>query len=128
MARYMIPLKMPPREDALSSDDRRHLQAHFDANNFELNIDGQIMEWNRIDEIEVAKAARTASPAGWLVKNLVYGGADRYHVGVYSGHYEAVLPNLSLEAARYVVQMIAYHLRDRVRYTGPEGITPLDES
>lgn len=125
---YMVPASTPPKEDQLTSDDVSFLQNHMDVTNYEILVDGQGIAWDKIDELEVAVAARQKSPAGWLVKNVIYGGQERYHVGIYSGRTEAVLPNLSLQAAKYVVQTIAYHARTSIRYTGPEGITPISES
>jgi hypothetical protein len=124
---YIKPLSTPPKEDELSSDDIHTLQTHFATTNHEVMVDGQGIEWGAIDEVEVAVAARQKSPAGWLVKNVVYGGRDRYHVGVYSGQNEIVLTNLSLNAVKYVVQTIAYYARSRIRYTGHDGITPTTE-
>lgn len=125
---YMVPASTPPKEDDLSADDVRFLRNHMNATNFEIIVDGQSIAWDKIDEVEVAVAARQSSPAGWLVKNVIYGGKDRYHVGIYSGHHELVLPNLSLAAAKYAVQTIAYYARTRIRYTGPEGFIPITES
>jgi hypothetical protein len=124
---YLLPMSTRPREDALSETDVRYLQAHFDPTNYELVVDGQGIDWAKIDAVEVATAARMRTPAGWFVRNILYGGSERYHVGVYSGRHELVVPNLTREAARYVVQTIAYFLRDRVRYTGPEDFAPLAE-
>jgi hypothetical protein len=62
------------------------------------------------------------------VRNLIFGGSDRYHVGIYSGRNELVLTNLTLEAARYVVQMIAYYARERIKYNGPDGLTATIEA
>ncbi len=115
-----------PSMDRLSEEDRRTLNKRFDANAYEINIDGHHIEWARIDEVEVAKAARQAGPSGWFVKNVVFAG-DRYHVGVYFGRDELVLTNITLEAARFVVQTIAYYANNTIRYTGVEGIAPVTE-
>lgn len=120
---FMLPQSSAPRETTLSESDVRTLRPKFEATNFEVQVDGQGFAWTAIDEVEVAAAARHRSPSGWFVRNIVFGGKDRYHVGIYSGQHELVLPNLTLEAARYVVQTIAYYARGRIRYTGPEGIT-----
>jgi hypothetical protein len=119
----LVPLSTAPREHDLTASDVQFLKNHLTVTNYEIVIDGQGIEWSKIDEVEVAKAARAGGPAGWLVKKAFYAGRDRYHVGVYSGRNELVLPNLSLEAAKYVVQTIAYYARERIRYTGPEDIT-----
>jgi hypothetical protein len=125
---YMVPASTAPKEDDLTPDDVRYLRNHMNTTNFEIVVEGQSIAWDKIDELEVAVAARQKSPAGWLVKNMIYGGQERYHVGIYSGRSEAVLPNLSIAAAKYVVQTVAYYARTRIRYTGPEGITPITES
>ena len=125
---YMVPARTAPKEDDLTPDDVRYLRNHMNATNFEIIVDRQSIPWDKIDELEVAVAARQNSPAGWLVKNVIYGGKERYHVGIYSGNNEAVLPNLSLAAAKYVVQTVAYYARTRIRYTGPEGFIPTTES
>jgi hypothetical protein len=124
---YMLPQSTRPREDRLNPGDIRTLQTHFETTNYEVVVDGQGLDWSKIDEVEVAMAARNRSPSGWIVRNLIYGGTDRYHVGIYSGRNELVLTNLTLEAARYVVQMIAYYARNRIVYNGPEGLTATTE-
>ena len=125
---YLTPAGNAPKEDELTPDDVRFLLNHINVTNYEILVDGQSIAWDKIDELEVAVAARQKSPAGWLVKNVIYGGQERYHVAMYSGRSEAVLPNLSLVAAKYVVQIVAYYARTRIRYTGPKGITPITES
>ena len=62
---YMLPQSNRPREDRLSESDIRTLKAHFEAGNYEVIVDGQGIDWSKIDEIEVAPAARQRSPAGW---------------------------------------------------------------
>jgi hypothetical protein len=111
----------------LSGEDKRILHRRFDANAYELNIDGFAVDWSLIEAIEVVKAARQSSPAGWLVKNLMYLG-DRYHIGVYWGKQEMVLSNISLEAARYVAGVIAHYAPGPVTYSGePDIVTLTDE-
>lgn len=124
---YLVPISNAPKEDVLSPDDVRTLRAHFSVTNYEVVVDGQGIEWGNIDEIEVAKAARAGGPAGWLVKAM-YGGQDRYHVGIYSGRYELVLTNLTLQAATYVLQTLAYYARNRIPYKGPEGLSVTAEA
>lgn len=125
---YLLPQSHAPREDQLSAADVRALEAHFTPTNFQVVVDGQGIDWAQIEEVEVAKAARERSPAGWMVRNLVFGGRERYHVGIYAGPAELVLINLTLEAARYVVQTIAYYARNRIRYTGPDGLSATAEA
>lgn len=124
---YMLPMSARPREDGLAESDVRALKAHFDVTNYAVVVDGQGIEWPEIDEVEVVAAARERSPAGWIVRWLIFGGSARYHVGIYSGRDELVLPNLTYEAARYVVHNIAYYARARIKYTGPDGLTPTVE-
>lgn len=117
-------LEERPTMDALSDEDKRTLNKRFDANAYEINIDGIRAEYGKIDEVEVAKAAREGGPAGWFVRKFVFAG-DRYHVGVYFGEREAVLTNVTLPAASYVVQTIAYYANNSIRYTGLEGVAPV---
>jgi hypothetical protein len=100
--------------------------AHFDAYAGEVVINGQAVAWADIEEIEVAKAARTGGPAGWIVRYLVHGN-ERYHVGLYFGGEEAILPNVTLNVARFVVQSVAFYAPQPVRYTGTEGLSPTVE-
>jgi hypothetical protein len=125
---YMLPQSTRPREDRLSEGDIRTLQAHFEPTNYEVIVDGQGLDWSKIDEIEVVPAARHRSPSGWFVRTILYRGTDRYHVGIYSGRNELVLTNITLEAARYVVQTIAYYARNRIVYNGPDGFTATTEA
>lgn len=121
---YLAHVEQKPTMDALSDEERRTLNKHFDANAYELNIDGKRVEYAAIDEVEVAKAAREGGPAGWFVKKVVFAG-DRYHIGVYFGDKEAILTNFTLASAAYVVQTIAYYANNSIRYTGLEGVSPV---
>src|SRR5664279_3449419 len=112
-------IEQRPGMDGLSDEDKRSLGKRFNANAYEINVDGKHVEWGRIDEVEVAKAAREGGPAGWFVKKVIYAG-ERYHVGVYFGQGELVLTNITLEAAAFVVQTIAYFANNTIRYTGPD--------
>jgi hypothetical protein len=120
-------IEQRPTMDGLTDDDRRLLEKRFDANAYEINVDGHRAEWGKIDEVEVAKAAREGGPSGWFVKNVVFGG-ERYHVGVYFGDGELVLTNITLDTAKYVVATIAYYANRSIRYTGAEGIVPVTEN
>lgn len=118
---YLKRITSAPSREHLNADDLKTLEKHFDANRYELNIDGETVEWGLIDEVEVARAARSKSPAGWFVKNVIFQG-ERYHVGIYFGKEELVLPNLSEQAARYVVAIIAFYANRDIRYKGTESI------
>lgn len=111
--------------DTLTPAERDYIQQHFDPYANEVVINRDTIGWDTIEEVEVAEAARSTGPAGWLVKYLFMGGS-RYHVGVYFGREEAVLTNMTLNCARYIVQMIAFYAPKRVLYNGPEDICPLD--
>ncbi len=108
--------------------DTKTLDKRFDANAYEINIEGGRADWSAINEVEIAKAARINSPAGWFVKKVMYAGAERYHVGVFFDRGELVLTNVTLEAAQYVVETVAYYATQPIRYTGIEGITQTVES
>lgn len=123
----MLRMQNRPKLSELTETEQRYLEAHFNANQTELQIDGEFIELHRIDSVEVAAAARSGA-SGWLVGRVLFGGQARYHVGIFSGRHEAVLPNVTYNVARYVVQTIAYFLRTRIQYTGPEGLVPLDET
>jgi hypothetical protein len=125
---YLQRLKVRPDPDKLSRRDARILGQRFDPYAGEVVIDGEALPWDSIEEIEVAKAARAAGPAGWLVKFLVYSGGNRYHVAFYAGAREAVLSNLTLEAARYVVQSAAYYAPRPILYSGIDSLSPLTEA
>lgn len=122
---YLQRQTQPPAP--LPEDQQRQLDKRFDANDFEVSVEGNRVEWGLIDEVEVAQAARVNNPAGWLLKKLIFPG-ERYHVGIYFGQRELVLTNVSREMAAYVTQMIAYHAQQPIRYTGVEGIAPVVEA
>lgn len=120
---YLQRLNVRPDPEALSPVERNALQANFDAYAGEVVVNGQPINWSKIEEVEVVKAARAAGPAGWLVKQMY--GEDRFHVGIYFGPEEAVLTNISLKAAEYVVRTIAFYAPHPVRYKGIEGLSPI---
>ncbi|MBK8020502.1 MAG: hypothetical protein IPK19_03495 [Chloroflexi bacterium] len=121
---YLARVSELPSAEHLTEEERRLLEKRFDANEFELNFEGEAIEWGLIEEVEVAEAAWQNSPSGWVVRNLLYRG-DRYHIGVYFGKQELVLTNVTLEVARHIVHTIAYHSPHDVRYIGVEGVVPV---
>ncbi len=122
---YLQRLREYPDPQQLSAHDQRHLNEHFDTYGSEVMIDGEVIAWSAIEEVEVAKAPGVVGPMRWLVKRLAHGGADRYHVALYYGFREAVLHDISLEEARYLLRAIAYYAPHPVRYTGPDGLIPV---
>jgi hypothetical protein len=124
---FLARIEQRPSPQGLSGEERRTLDKRFDANAYEINIDGRRVEYGAVDEVEVAKAARESGPAGWFVKKVIFAG-ERYHVGVYFGSGELVLTNVTLDTAKFVVQTIAYYANHAIRYTGVEGIAPVVES
>lgn len=115
-----------PDPDTLSAAEARTITEAFDVYAGEVLYYGQSLRWDTLEEVNVVKAARYGGLAGWLVRFLVHGD-DRYHVGLYAGGQEYVMPNVSLNTARYVVQTIAYYAPQPVRYEGIEGLSPLVE-
>lgn len=111
----------------MTPEEEQQLGNHFDAYGSEAVIEGQIVPWHVIEQIEVVIAPHAAGFAGWLVKAVLQKGVERYHVGVYFGAQEAVLPNITWEQARFVVANIAYYAPKRVIYTGPEDLVALTE-
>jgi hypothetical protein len=120
---YLERLKAPPADDELSDAEKGYIAAHFEPHAAEVYIDGQMIYWDHLEEIEVVAAARTAGVSGWLVKQFF--GGERYHIGFYFGKNEQVLTNLPFNAARYLVQMTAYYAPNPVRYSGVEGLSPI---
>lgn len=124
---YLERLETRPRLSELDEADRKIIEARVKIDRNDIAIDGQRFELHKVDHVEVAVAARQSSPAGWLVKKVLYGG-DRYHVGVYSGREEMIVTNISLAAATYIVQSVAHFAGVNIRYSGVEGVTPVYES
>lgn len=125
---YLQRSKARPELDDLTTSEARTVRHTFDPYAGEVIVDGQSIGWNEIDEIEVAVAARAAGPAGWLVRYFVHGD-QRYHVGLYMGHDEAIIRNVTLNIARFVVLSVAFYAPQPIRYKGPADLVPLtDES
>jgi hypothetical protein len=116
---YLLPAQHAPREDELSESDKKFLEQHFMPTNHEVVVDNHGIDWSKIDEIEIVQAARDKGPSGWFIRFIYFGGQERYHVGIYSGRNELVLPNLSPAGARYVLRTLAYYARNRIEYKGP---------
>lgn len=115
-----------PNMDALDSRERENLQQNFDPASTDVMVEGDPIPWMMIDEVEIAVAARSRGAAGWFVKNVVMHG-ERYHVALYFGREEKVLPNLTHAAAEYVVKTIAYYAPKQIRYKGPDGFAAVTE-
>ncbi len=116
-----------PNPDVLSPEDSRYLQEHFNVYGGNLTVQGQPVEWSAIEEIEVVVAPHIAGPAGWFVRKVVV-REERYHVGLYSGRDEIVLPNLTLAVAKYIVGCIAHFAPLPVRYSGLPDFVPTTEA
>ncbi len=121
---YLVKRKAPPQRDTLSEAERRYLDQHFDAHPAELTVSGQVIPWHLLEEVEVVHAARQKTLAGWLVRNVLY-HEERYHVGLYFAGREAVLTNVTLPTAVYVVGCIAAYMQTPIRYRGVEDIAPV---
>ena len=124
---YLQRINFHPTMADLRESDQRYLTNHFDAYGAEMVINGQQIQWDIIEEVEIVLAPRAAGPAGWLVKKLFLSNEDRYHIGIYFGHQEAIMPNIPLDIAKYIVQNIAYYAPNRIRYNGPEDLVPITE-
>jgi hypothetical protein len=85
------------------------------------------VDWSAIEEIEVVVAPHIAGPAGWLVRNVVV-REEHYHVGLYSGHNEIILPNLPQTVAKYIVACVAHFAPLPVRYSGLSDFASTTES
>lgn len=112
-----------PNPDTLSPADSSFIQDHFNVYGSNLTIDGQPIDWSSIEEIEVVVAPHIAGPAGWFVRRVVI-REERYHVGLYLGHNEIILPNLTLDVARYIVACVAHFAPLPVRSSGLPDFAP----
>ena len=124
---YLQRIDSRPTMAGLKDNEQEFLQLHVDAYGAELVVDDQVIRWDHLDKVEVAIAPRAAGPAGWMVKWLFLRGETRYHLGVYFGSQEAVLPNITWDVARYVLQTIAYYASKPIVYKGPEALVPTTE-
>ncbi len=124
---YIQRIDYRPSMEALAQEDQTHVVNHFDAYGEEMMMEGQPVPWKVIEEVEVVVAPHAMGLAGWIVKNLLQKGENRYHIGVYFGRQEAVFPNVTWDVAKYVLENIAYYTPQQVKYTGPENLVPLTE-
>ncbi|PJF39958.1 MAG: hypothetical protein D6737_01320 [Chloroflexi bacterium] len=113
-----------PNVDDLTASEARYLQDHFAEFAGEVLVHHKPILWERIRELQVVKAPRISGLSGLIVRYLIHGD-ERYHVGIYYDDYEAVLPNVTLNTARYVVQSIAYYAPGPIHYIGPEDLSPV---
>ncbi|MEZ4668722.1 MAG: hypothetical protein R3E39_12490 [Anaerolineae bacterium] len=121
---FLQRIKNQPNPESLSAAESRYVREMFDPGSREVVVNGEVIEWTEIDEVEVALSPRAAGPAGLFVRYFVH-AEDRYHVGIYFGRSEAILPNVTLAVAKYVVQCIAFYAPLPIRYKGPEGLSPV---
>jgi hypothetical protein len=124
---YLQRINYRPNMDGLSEPEQQFMQQHFDAYGAELVFNQESLPWNVIEEVELVPAPRAGGAAGWIVKNLVLGGTPRYHLGIYFGKRELVLPNITLGQAKYVLENIAFYAPQPIRYSGPEDLVRLTE-
>ncbi len=124
---YLQRIDYRPSEANLSPKEQEDLRQHMDVYGAEIVIYGDPVRWEHIEEVEVVPAPRAAGVAGWLVKRFFLQNEQRYHVGIYFGSREVVLPNITLNQARHVVETIAYYAPNPVHYTGPEDLVLLSE-
>jgi len=123
---YLQRSQIRPNPDVLSPADSKFIQEHFNVYGGNLTVQGQPVEWSAIEAIEVVVAPHISGAAGWFVRNVVV-REERYHVGLYSGHDEIVLPNLTLAVAQYVVGCVAHFAPLPVRYSGLPDFAPTTE-
>lgn len=124
---YLQRIDYQPSPANLSPEDQQFLNEHVVTYGSEIVVDGQPVRWEHIEEVEMVVAPRAAGLAGWVVKRFFLHNETRYHVGIYFGSQEAILPNITWDVARYVVESIAYFAPKPVRYTGPEDLVKLSE-
>ncbi|NWF70932.1 MAG: hypothetical protein HXY40_17745 [Chloroflexi bacterium] len=121
---YLQRAPQRPSSDDLTEKEMRFVEQHFVTDSEEVYIDGAPVVWAQIEEVEVVKAPGVPGLIGRLARQMI--GDDRYHVGVYFGrHYEAVLPNVSFNVARFIVREVAFFAPNPVRYKGIAGLAAL---
>ncbi len=121
---YLQRLQERPSAQDLTERENQFVREHFTIHGDEVFVESTPVMWDQIDEVEVVKAPSVSGFMGVLTRQVL--GADRYHVGIYFGtHYEAVLPNVPLNIARHIIQEIAFHAPNPVRYKGIEGLSPV---
>ncbi len=124
---YLVRLGKAPSTNDLSQEEIALINRMFDVTPKTVTLNGVTFSWEDVTEIETAVAARSQSPAGWFVKKVIFGG-ERYHVAIYAGKDEAVLPNASRKVIEHIVQTIAYYAPRKIPYSGVEGISPVSET
>jgi hypothetical protein len=120
---YLLRVNVRPDLNSLSANDRAEVERNFAPSAAEFRLYKETLLWAKVDEIELVKAARMGGLSGWIVKRVI-APQDRYHLGIYLGKDEAVMSNLTLAQALYVIQAIAYYAPNRVNYKGEAGIVP----
>jgi hypothetical protein len=90
-------------------------------------VNGRAIRWEHIDEVEVVIAPHIGGASGWFVKKFIFRNEERYHVGIYYGSHEAILPNITWDMAKHVLRTIAFYAPQPIKYSGPEDLTPLTE-
>lgn len=126
--KILLRLSYRPNMDDLTSSERVFVEDHVDVYANEVIINQQqTINWRMLEMVEVAEAARISGISGWLVKVLAFNNEERYHVALDDGVQEAVLKNVSLNVARFIVQTIAYYAPRHIHYKGVEGLSPLEE-
>lgn len=124
---YLQRINYAPAWDTLTDTEFKHLQRFFKPTGQELIIFDQVLHWEHIDEVEVVVAPHIKGLAGWITKRLFYSNEERYHVGIYFGSGEAILPNITWNTARFVLENIAFYTKKSVVYRGPEDLVLLSE-
>lgn len=124
---YLARINYRPNTANMTPTDEKFLTNRFDAYGAEMIFSGEPIAWNLIDEVEVVVAPRASGAAGWLVKRFFLNNETRYHIGVYFGNREAVMPNITWDVAKYIVESIAFYAPQQIRYSGPEGLARISE-
>ncbi len=124
---YIQTIDYLPSLSNLTEAEAEFFHRHVEIQATDLIVDHQSIRWDLIEEIEVVAAPRAAGPGGWIVRKFFLNDEERFHVGIYFGRQEAILPNIPWDSARYIVEIIAYYAPNRVRYKGLEDLVALTE-
>lgn len=121
---YLMRMNIRPDADTLKPHERTHLHRVFEPFAAEVRVHRDTVGWNEIDEVELVPAPSVAGVGGWIIDRL-FKSEPQYHLGIYLGREEAVLANITMREALYVLHAIAYYAPQPVRYVGPDGLVPL---
>ncbi len=123
---YLMRMKARPDDSQLNNRESRQIAQWFNVFAGEVLIHGEPVGWEEIDAVELVQAPTVGNLSSVLLGAII-NTSDRYHVGIYLGRDEAVVPNVTKTQALYILQAVAYYAPNLVQYKGPTDVVPLNE-